>query len=180
MGDASRYWPGRACGSVKGSKTEDFSDDCSVLHVRRSIWGMQEQAPKPLTFVRVVDLPDSLARLIRDHVLGKSGYLFGTKAGKALSQRNAHTALHESGVKVGFHAFRRFRTETLRRADVPQDLINLWLGHSKKTLTDFYAGGLDKDQARRCEWCQRAGLGFSLVGPYRPENVVQIDSVKVA
>jgi hypothetical protein len=29
--------------------------------------------------------------------------------------------------------------ETLRMACVPEDLTTLWLGHSKKTVTDFYA-----------------------------------------
>jgi hypothetical protein len=39
----------------------------------------------------------------------------------------------------------------LRRARVPEDLTTLWLGHSKKTVTDFYASGLHKDEAWRRE-----------------------------
>ena len=100
-------------------------------------------------------------------------------AGTLLSQRNALHALHKTGKKVGFHAFRRFRTETLRRARVPEDLIKMWLGHSKESVTDFYAGGLQHDTAWRREWCERAGLGFS-VGLHGLQNAVAIDSEKAA
>jgi hypothetical protein len=51
--------------------------------------------------------------------------------------------MHATGKKVGFNAFRRFRAETLRMACVPEDLTALWLGHTKKIVTDFYAGGLN-------------------------------------
>ena len=110
----------------------------------------------------------------------KSGYLFAAKSGRPLQQRNVLRALHATGKKVGLHAFRRFRTETLRRARVPEDLIKLWLGHSKQTVTDFYASGLEKDEAWRREWCERAGLGFSLVGLLGLQNAVQINSAKAA
>ena len=97
-----------------------------------------------------------------------------------LQQRNVLRALHATGKKVGFHAFRRFRTETLRRARVPEDLIRLWLGHSKQSVTDLYASGLERDEAWRREWCERAGLGFSLVGLLGLQNVVQIKSEDAA
>ena len=75
---------------------------------------------------------------------------------------------------------RQCRTETLRRARVPEDLTTLWLGHSKKTVTDLYASGLQKDEAWRNEWCERVGLGFSINGLHGLQNVASIDSVKVA
>jgi integrase len=118
--------------------------------------------------------------LLREYVAGKSGYLFPTKSRGPLQQRNVLRALHATDKKVGFHAFRRFRTETLRRARVPEDLTKLWLGHSKQTVTDFYASGLEKDEAWRREWCERAGLGFSLNGLLGLQNVVPIDSAEVA
>ena len=64
--------------------------------------------------------------------------------------------------KLDLHAFRRFRTETLSGTSVPEDLIKLWLGHSKTSITDLYAAGLERDEAWRREWCDRAGLGFSI------------------
>jgi len=130
--------------------------------------------------VRVVDIAEPLAQLLRGYVSGKTGYLFATKNGSPLQQRNVLRALHATGKKVGFHAFRRFRTETLRRARVPEDLTRLWLGHAKQTVTDFYAGGLEQDEAWRREWCERAGLGFSLIGLLGLQNTVQVSSVEAA
>jgi integrase len=100
--------------------------------------------------------------------------------GRSLDQRNVLRALHTTGKKVGLHAFRRFRTEALRRARVPEDLIKLWLGHSKQTVTDFYAMGLERDEAWRREWCERAGLGFPLVGLLGLQNEVERNAVKAA
>jgi hypothetical protein len=82
--------------------------------------------------------------------------------------------------KIGLDAFRRFRTETLRRARVPEDLTRLWLGQSKQSVTDFYAGGLEKDESWRREWCERAGLGFSLVGLLGLQNSEKINSAEAA
>jgi integrase len=94
-------------------------------------------------------------------------------------QRNVLGVLHDTK-KVGLHAFRRFRTEVPRRARVPEDLVRLWLGHAKETVTDLYADGLKNDSAWRREWCDKAGLGFSLAGLLGLQNVVQIDAAKVA
>lgn len=96
-----------------------------------------------------------------------------------LSKRNALRRLHATK-KIGFHAFRRFRTEVLRRARVPEDLLRLWLGHSKESVTDFYADGLKNDSAWRKEWTARAGLGFSVVGLHGLQNAVSADVEKAA
>lgn len=145
-------------------KVEDLTDECTVLNVTRSIWHGQEQAPKTSNAVRVVDIPEELASVLRQYAAGKTGYLFPTKDGKPLQQRNVLRALHATGHEVGSHIFRRFRTETLRRARVPEDLINLWEGRATRSVTDLYALGLHKDKAWRREWCDRAGLGFDLIG----------------
>ena len=55
------------------------------------------------------------------------------------------------------------------RSRVPEDLIGLWLGHAKKTITDVYADGLKNDIQWRREWCEKVGLGFS-VGLFGLEN----------
>jgi len=171
---------GLRIGEALALKPTDLSPDRRVLQVRRSIWHGQEQAPKTPNAVRVVDIAEPLAELLSEHVSGKTGYLFVAKNGRPLDQRNVLRVLHASGKKVGLHAFRRFRTETLRRARVPEDLSTLWLGHSKQTVTDFYASGLQKDEAWRREWCDRAGLGFSIVGLLGLQNAVQIDSARAA
>ena len=96
-----------------------------------------------------------------------------------MSQRNVLRALHATGKKVGLHSFRRFRTETLRRARVPEDLVKLWLGHAKSSVIDLYAGGLQQDHAWRAEWSERAGLGFQL-GYNGLQKVVPIDAARAA
>lgn len=78
-------------------------------------------------------------------------------------ERNVLRSLH-SVVLVGLHAFRRYRTEVLRRAGCPEDLVRMWLGHAPTSVTDMYALGLLNDESRRREWCERVGLGFNLLG----------------
>jgi integrase len=165
-------------GEALGLKFSDLSPDCRVLHVERSIYKVKEQTPKSPNAVRDVDIPEPLANVLREYAAGKSGYLFCTASGKPLIQRNALRALHKAaGRKVGFHALRRFRTETLRRARVPEDLIRYWMAHQKQSITDFYADGLKNDVEWRRQWCDTVGLGFGLQGL---QKVVPIDSVKAA
>jgi integrase len=102
-----------------------------------------------------------LAQVLRRYAEGKDGYLFTTRAGRLLDQRNSLKALHGAGNRGGFHAFRRFRFAVLRKAGVPENLIKLWMGHSQN-LMDLYAAQLRLDIAYRREWCDRAGLGFEL------------------
>ncbi len=148
---------GLRIGEALALKATDFSSDFRVIHVTRSIWHGQEQDPKTPAAVREIDIAEPLAALMRVYAEGRSGYLFATKSGRPVAQRNVHRA-----AGVGLHAFRRFRSEVIRRAGVPRDIERTWLGHAKETVGDFYAGGLQNDRARRREWCDRAGLGFSV------------------
>ena len=166
---------GLRIGEALGLKIEDFSDDCRVLRVKRGVWRGKEQSPKTSNALRVVDIPERLADCLREYVAGKvGGFLFSAKSGRPLQQRNVLRSLHASGKKIGFHAFRRFRTETLRRARVPEDLTRLWLGHAKQSVTDLYASGLENDERWRQEWCERARLGFDLVGLQGLQNGVPV------
>ena len=165
---------GLRAGEALALKATDFSSDFRVLHVTRSIWHGREQDPKTPSAVREVDLAEPLAALLKTYAGGKPGYLFATRSGRPLAQRNVNRA-----AGVGLHAFRRFRTETLRRARVPEDLIGLWLGHAPRSVTDRYATGLQHDLAWRREWCDRAGLGFS-IGLYGARNDAQLALKKAA
>jgi len=109
---------GLRIGEALALRPTDFGPDCRVLQVRRSIWRGQEQDPKTLNAVRVVDIPEVLALELRGYVSGVSGYLFATAQGKPLQQRNVLRILH-SVKRVGFHAFRRFRLTWLRKNGVP-------------------------------------------------------------
>ena len=157
----------------------DFSPDCRVLKVARSIWRGQFQTPKTPSAVRVVDIPVELASILRN-VADKPDLLLATRTGRPFNQRNLLGILHATGVRKGFHAFRRFRTETLRQARAPEDLTALWLGHAPRSVTDLYALGLQSNEAWRREWCDRAGLGFSLSGLRRLQNPVEIAEEEVA
>lgn len=170
---------GLRIGEALALKDTSLSPDCRIVYVRRSIWRGKEQAPKTPNAVREVDLAEPLAALLKDYVAGKSGYLFATASGRPLGQRSVLRALHATGKKVGLHAFRRFRTETIRRARVPHDLERFWLGHAKVTMGDLYAGGLQQDLTWRREWVDRAGLGFP-VGYVGLQNVVPIDAARAA
>jgi len=170
---------GLRVGEVLGLQTDDFSSDCRVLHIRRSVWHRKLQQPKTPNAIRVIDVPEQLAQVLREYVAGKSGLLFCTRKGGPLSYRNVVRAWYASGASCG-HALRRFRTEQLRRQRVPEDLIRLWLGHAAQSVTDRYAQGLSEDEAWRQRWAETVGVGFALIGLHGVTNVVSIESVRVA
>lgn len=172
---------GLRIGECLGLCVEDFSPDCRVLHVKRSVWRCREQTPKTPNAARVVDIPEQLAAVLREYIIGRHGLLFATRDRKPFSQRNVLRAFHAAGATCGFHSLRRFRTETLRKEGVPEHLLRQWLGwHSTRSLTDLYAEGLKKDQALRQEWCERAGLGFSLNGLRGVTDSVSVETEKAA
>ncbi len=84
--------------------------------------------PKTFNALRVIDIPEALAKILRKCFAGRNGYLFSTAQGRPLQARNVLRVLHSTGKRVGFHAFRRYRTAVLRKGQVPEDLITLWLG----------------------------------------------------
>ena len=169
---------GLRIGEALGLRTADLSPNCRMFYVRRSVWRGKEQDPKTPNAIRVVDVPEALAQVLREYSSGKSGYLFATATGQPLIARNVLRVLHATGKRVGFHAFRRYRAAVLRKAQIPEDLITLWLGHAR-TLTDRYASQLREDEQYRGEWCERAGLGFSVV-PLFHNKVVSSGAAKVA
>ena len=169
---------GLRVGEALGVKTSDLADDCRILHVRRSIWRGTEQEPKTLNAIRLIDVPEALAKILRKNFAGRHGYLFSTAQGRPLQARNVLRVLHSTGKRVGFHAFRRYRAAVLRKGQVPEDLITLWLGHAR-TLTDHYAAQLRDDEQYRSGWCERAGLGFSVVTLLHTE-VASIDAASAA
>jgi integrase len=171
---------GLRIGEALGLKVTDLTDDCTVIQVQRSVWFGQEQTPKTPNAIRSVDIAEPLAKLLRAYIAGKSGYLFGTRQGKPLLQRNVLRILYRGlPEKVcGLHTFRRFRTAQLRKERVPEDLIKFWLGHARN-LTDNYASQLREDVTFRQQWAERAGLGFSIVS-MGSNTVVSIEVARVA
>jgi integrase len=168
---------GLRIGEALALRATDFGPDCRVLHVRRSIWRGQEQEPKTSNAVRVVDIPEALACVLRSYVAGISGYLFATAQGKPLQQRNVLRVLH-SIKRVGFHAFRRFRLTWLRKSSVPKDLERFWMGHAPEEIGDLYSK-LKEDVAFRQEWAEGIGLGFELVH-IGTQNVAAVEAANAA
>jgi integrase len=168
---------GLRIGEALGVKAKDFGPNCGVLHVRRSIWRGKEQEPKTPYSVRVIDIPEVLARELRDYLSDVSDYLFATAQGKPLQQRNVLRILHRSR-PVGFHVFRRFRMTRLRKLAVPRDLELLWMGHAPEVVGDLYSK-LNDDTLFRQEWAERVGLGFQLVH-IGPQNEMKTAMKEVA
>jgi len=144
-------------------RVEDISQGGRVLSIQRGIWHGIVQTPKTKNGIRQVDIAPRLADLLSDFTKGKSGYVFATRTGQPMVQRNALTYLHRAlGAKKGLHSLRRFRTEVLQRAATPEDLLKFWLGHARNTVTELYSRGLSNDLERRREWAEKVGLGFDL------------------
>jgi integrase len=168
---------GLRIGEAFALRSTDFGPDCRVLHVRRSIWRGQEQEPKTPNAVRVVDIPEVLARELRQYVSGLRGYLFATEQEKPLQQRNVLRLLHRRKV-LGFHAFRRFRLTWLRKNGVPKDLERYWMGHASQEVGDVYSK-LKDDVEFRQQWAERVALGFELVH-IGPQNTTLAKSERIA
>ena len=81
-------WTGLRIGEALALKASDFSDDCRTVTVSRSVWRGQEQLPKTVNAVRVVDIPEALAASLQRVVAGKSNYIFHTRSGRSIAQRN--------------------------------------------------------------------------------------------
>src|SRR5260370_37394011 len=90
-----------------------------------------------------------------------SGFLFHNKKGNFLSQANLlrrglHPPLIKLGQpKAGVHAFRRFRTTSLRKNRAPDDLIRYWLGPGDDQFDDA-------NPAPRCDVATREELAESV------------------
>lgn len=124
-----------------------------------------------------MDIPEVLAKELRNYIPSTSSLLFATANGKALQQRNVLRILH--AVKgVGFHAFRRFRLTWLRKNGVPKDLERYWMGHAPEEVGDLYSK-LKDDVSFRQQWAERIGLGFDLVH-VGTQNAVAVRTKRVA
>ncbi len=139
-----------------------ISSDCKTIYVRKSVWRGKEQAPKTDNAIRDVDVHSSLATVLKEFIGSRTvGFLFQTKGGKPLSQRNImRDSLHKLGVR-GFHPFRRFRVTHLRDQGTPEDILRFWIGHADQSVTDRYSKMSKRIQSRK-EWVEKVGLGFNL------------------
>jgi integrase len=159
-----------------------------TIYVRRRIYKGKEGLLKTGAAYRDVDLCDEIATYLK-HFIGSrtEGFLFQSKSGRPLSQRNIlrdslHAILYGkevlnsqkavvkvtlgvapemAGKQCASHAFRRFRTTHLRTANVPEDLLRFWIGHSDKSMTDRYTK-MARQIEHRKHWADLAGIGFEI------------------
>jgi integrase len=117
-----------------------------------------------------------------------SGFLFASRNGKPLSDfnilnRHLHPSLKKLGWSdpktgdgtVGNHAFRRFRNTHLRKNRVPDDLIQWWLGHAGKSMTDEYSQVRDDLKYRKLV-VEQVGIGFEQPQLYRTYRKANLQS----
>jgi integrase len=173
-------------GEALGIRMQDISPDCSTIKIVQKAWRSQiHNFLKTDSGSREIDLHSGLAAMLKEYLNKhqetlKSDLLFQSRSGKPLHQSNIlrrtlHPILENlNEPKCGCHAFRRFRITHLRKNGVPEDLINYWVGHAGKSVTDAYSK-LKLDLEFRKQVAERVGLGFELpsqktvIGPNGPK-----------
>lgn len=135
----------------------------SVLVIKTALRYTVEQSTKSAAGVREVDLAPEINEFLQGNLTAQPGeYLFQNGNGGPVGVKTAYTNARKAGVP-GYHSFRRFRITLLRAAQVPEDIIQFWVGHTGKSITDRYSK-LCQDIEARKSWVKKAGLGFDLLG----------------
>ncbi|MGA8234687.1 MAG: site-specific integrase [Candidatus Acidiferrales bacterium] len=163
-------------GEALGIRNQDISSDCCTIKIVQKVWRSQiHNFLKTDSGSREIDVCPALAAMLQEYLdkhqeTLKSDLLFQSRSGKPLHQSNIlrrtlHPILENlNEPKCGCHAFRRFRITHLRKNGVPDDLINYWVGHAGKSVTDAYSK-LKLDFEFRKQVAQRVGLSFDLPSP---------------
>ena len=164
-------------------RTENLQDAYTTIKVEQSLYRGKLQEPNTANAKCLIDIPQPLAALLHEHMIGREGFVFQTRSGAPVSARNierdtlrkmfVEMEIQEEGLL--FHSFRRFRAQHLRKQRVPWDLEKLWMGHAAKDVSDKYAAGLAEDVAWRKDVAEKTGWGFvipALVG--QPVEVVEV------
>ncbi len=168
---------GMRIGEVLGLEIDKhFADDFSTVLVRQKVRQCKlENYLKTDNAYRDIDLHSSVVKILKEFIGSRpSGFLFASRNGKPLSdsnilKRHLHPSLRELGwtdpktgdETAGNHAFRRFRNTFLRKSHVPDDLIQWWLGHAGKSMTDEYSQVRDDVEYRKMV-TEQVGIGFEL------------------
>jgi integrase len=168
---------GMRIGEVLGLEIhKHFVDDFSTVLVRQKVRKCKpENYLKTDNAYRDVDLHSSVVKMLKEFISSRtSGFLFASRRGLPLSDsnilnRHLHPSLRQLGWSdpktgdgtAGNHAFRRFRNTFLRKKRVPDDLIQWWLGHAGKSMTDEYSQVRDDVKYRKVV-AEQAGIGFEL------------------
>lgn len=118
-------------GEALGIDIKSISPDCTTINICQKAWrGQIHNYLKSESGKHEIDIHPTVAAMLKDF-LGErdAGLLFCTRTGRQLSQQNIlkrslHPILTDlKQLKMGCHAFRRFRVTWLRKNLVPKDLI---------------------------------------------------------
>lgn len=108
------------CKALKPRKCQHgttFSEDCRVLHVRQSVYINRLKPPKTKNGIRDVDVPESLAAVLKEYLAGRlpGKLLFASRKGNPLLQRNINRDwLHRILERVGLRKAERWREKNGR------------------------------------------------------------------
>jgi integrase len=168
---------GMRIGEVLGLEIDKhFADNSSTVLVRQKVRKCKtENYLKTDNAYRDIDLHPCVVKILKEFIGSRtSGFLYASRNGKPLSdsnilKRHLHPSLRELGwtdsktgdETAGNHAFRRFRNTFLRKSHVPDDLIQWWLGHAGKSMTDEYSQVRDDVEYRKMV-TEQVGIGFEL------------------
>jgi integrase len=156
---------------------QHVSTDCSTLRIERGVnGGHLVPYVKTIASYREIDLHDTVARVLKQYIGGRtSGLLFSTANGTPMRSNNIlaghlHPALRDlefvnvctGTARAGMHAFRRFRNTLLGKCPgLPERLQKYWMGHSASSIAEKYDRAIE-DREFRKSWTQRCGIGFKL------------------
>jgi integrase len=136
---------GMRAGELLGLKVSDLDFTQNLLFVQRSLWNGQLQAPKSQTSVRVIPIPESLARRLARFVSrwkpNPMELLFATRRGtpidaSKLTQRKLQPLLKKLGLpRAGLHAFRHTCASLLVSQGISPRIAQQQLGHSDPRIT---------------------------------------------
>lgn len=147
--------------------------DRGVVYVRSQIWERAEQSPKSMAGLREVDLCPTIVTWLKNKLGDRTAgeYLFQSSVGTPMWLSTLQDHLQADGLP-GTHCLRRFRCTHLENMSVPRVLVDYWIGHKGKSITDRYTK-LDQCMDARKNWCSRAGLGFQLPGAPGEDVIIE-------
>ena len=175
-------------GEALGIDIKNVSSDRMTIRIHQKAWkGKIQDFLKTKNGWREVDLHPTIAALLNDFIGNRIGLLFCTSKGRPLHQSNIlRRSLHPALLAMnhpnaGAHAFRRYRNSWLRRQKAPDNLIQFWLGHGDRNMTDHY-DHVGKDVEHRRMVASQVGFGFEIssIVPIVPKVEEEVEVAVVA
>jgi integrase len=133
------------------------------------------QSPKTENAYRSIDISESLATSLREHLkVRTSGFVFETREKTPLRNcyvvdRVLHPVLAKLGIgHAGMHAFRHGRVSYLVESNVPMEVIREWIGHGSDEMVRRYTHLRPEFRKRVLQ--QIPELFGSKIGVFAPEG----------